>query len=222
MPYPLFLPGTLFCLLRAPKETPAPPSLPAQVQANVASHPPVHLFDSLSPLPSQGGPSFPGPSIQTLPHISHSSHHSQSHPFKMWWDNYLKNLLDPVLLYLDPPCLPFHLILNLKASRTFWRCPSSSLYICLRWHHSLKKKKFLFHIGWVGTVGGFLNGTSGKERSCQCRRHKRHRLDPWIRKIPWRRAWQRTPEFLPGESHGQRSLVGYSKAAKELDMTEMT
>ena len=33
---------------------------------------------------------------------------------------------------------------------------------------------------------------------------------PWVRKIPWRRAWQPTPVFLPGESHGQRSLVGCS------------
>ena len=35
-------------------------------------------------------------------------------------------------------------------------------------------------------------------------------FNPWVGKIPWRRAWQPTPEFLPGESHGQRSLVGYS------------
>ena len=35
-------------------------------------------------------------------------------------------------------------------------------------------------------------------------------FDPWVRKIPWRRAWQSTPVFLPGESHGQRSLAGYS------------
>ena len=35
-------------------------------------------------------------------------------------------------------------------------------------------------------------------------------FDPWVRKIPWRRAWQCVPVFLPGESHGQRSLVGYS------------
>ena len=39
---------------------------------------------------------------------------------------------------------------------------------------------------------------------------KRHGFDPWVRKIPWRREWQPTPVFLPGESHGQRSLVGYS------------
>ena len=35
-------------------------------------------------------------------------------------------------------------------------------------------------------------------------------FDPWVRKILWRRAWQPTPVFLPGESHGQRSLAGYS------------
>ena len=35
-------------------------------------------------------------------------------------------------------------------------------------------------------------------------------FDPWVRKIPWRRAWQPTPAFLLGKSHGQRSLVGYS------------
>ena len=36
------------------------------------------------------------------------------------------------------------------------------------------------------------------------------RLDPWVGKIPWRRKWQPTPVFFPGESHGQRSLAGYS------------
>ena len=35
-------------------------------------------------------------------------------------------------------------------------------------------------------------------------------IDPWVGKIPWRRAWKPTPIFLPGESHGQRSLLGYS------------
>ena len=51
---------------------------------------------------------------------------------------------------------------------------------------------------------------SGKEPSCQCRRHKRHAFDPWVRKMPWRREWQPTPVFLPGKSPGQRSLVGYT------------
>ena len=44
-----------------------------------------------------------------------------------------------------------------------------------------------------------------KEPACQCRRPKKCRLDPWVRKTPRRRAWQPTPVFLPGESHGQRS-----------------
>jgi len=41
-------------------------------------------------------------------------------------------------------------------------------------------------------------------------RPKRCRLDRWVGKIPWRRAWQLAPVFFPGESHGQRNLVGYS------------
>ena len=57
---------------------------------------------------------------------------------------------------------------------------------------------------------GFPGGASGKEPSCQYKRRKRCRFDPWVGKIPWRRKWQPTPVFLPGESHGQRSLVGNS------------
>ena len=51
---------------------------------------------------------------------------------------------------------------------------------------------------------------SGKEPTCQRWRNKRCGFNLWVGKIPWRRAWQLTPIFLPGESHGQRSLVGYS------------
>ena len=58
---------------------------------------------------------------------------------------------------------------------------------------------------------GLLGGASSKEPACQCRRRcKRCGFDPWVGKIPWRRAWQPTPVFLPGESYGQRSLGGYS------------
>ena len=39
---------------------------------------------------------------------------------------------------------------------------------------------------------------------------KRQEFNPWVGKISWRRAWQPTPVFLPGESHGQRPLEGYS------------
>ena len=52
----------------------------------------------------------------------------------------------------------------------------------------------------------------------QCRRPE---FNPWVRKLPCRREWQPTPVFLPGKSHEQRSLVGYSPwGYKELDMTE--
>ena len=69
------------------------------------------------------------------------------------------------------------------------------------WATELKLK--LMHHGLPG-------GASDKEPTCQCRRRQRHKFDPWVRKIPRRRAWQPTPVFLPGESHGQRSLVDYS------------
>ena len=75
----------------------------------------------------------------------------------------------------------------------------------------------------LGCGRGFPGGTSGKEPACQCRRHKRHKFYPWVRKIPWRRAWQPTPVFLLGESHGQRSLADYGpQGCKELYMTEAT
>ena len=49
------------------------------------------------------------------------------------------------------------------------------------------------------------------------------RFDPWVRKIPQRRAQQPTPVFLPGESHGQKSLAGYSPQGRiESDTTEAT
>ena len=52
----------------------------------------------------------------------------------------------------------------------------------------------------------------------QCRKPG---FDPWVGKIPWRRKWQPTPVFLPGESHGERSLVGYSpRGRKESDTAE--
>ena len=60
-----------------------------------------------------------------------------------------------------------------------------------------------------------------KNLPANAKRPKRHSFDPWVRKIPWRRAWQPIPMFLPGDSHGQRSLVGYSTwGCKVSDMTE--
>ena len=69
----------------------------------------------------------------------------------------------------------------------------------------------------------FPGGSDGKEFACQCRRCRRSGFNPWVRKIPWSRKWQPIPVFLPGESHGQRRLPGYSPwGCKESDMTEAT
>ena len=70
---------------------------------------------------------------------------------------------------------------------------------------------------------GFPGGASGNEPTCQSRRHKRHRFDPWVGKIPWRRKGQPTPVLLPGKSHGQKNLVVYNPwDHKESDATEAT
>ena len=67
----------------------------------------------------------------------------------------------------------------------------------------------------------FPGSKSGKEPTCQCRRHKRHGFDPWVGKVLRKRACQPTPVFLSRESHRQRSLAGYSPwRHKESNMTE--
>ena len=56
-------------------------------------------------------------------------------------------------------------------------------------------------------VQGFPGSSLTKNPLAKCRTHG---FDPWVRKIPWRRKWLPIPVFLPGMSHGQRSLVGYN------------
>ena len=74
---------------------------------------------------------------------------------------------------------------------------------------------------WVDRDLGFPDGTVGK--SVPANADSRDSRDPRVRKIPWSRKWQPTPESLRGKSHGKRSLVGYSlQGCKELDMTEHT
>ena len=92
----------------------------------------------------------------------------------------------------------------------FWTTAQTSIFV------QLKDNQWMLYYqeqpvqrAWGFLLGrGFPGGASGKEPTCQCWGHKRCKFDPWVRKIPWKRAWQRTPAFLPGESHGQRSLVG--------------
>ena len=67
-------------------------------------------------------------------------------------------------------------------------------------------------------MGGFPGGSDGKESACKkCRRPG---FNPWVGKIPWRRKWQPTPVFLPGESPWPEEPAGYSPLRrKELDKT---
>ena len=75
----------------------------------------------------------------------------------------------------------------------------------------------------IPSYWGFLGRTSGKESACQCRRPKRHRFNPWVGKIPKRRAQEPTAMLLARESLGQRSLAGYSpQGHKESDAIEVT
>ena len=85
------------------------------------------------------------------------------------------------------------------------RSPSSLSHIC----------NFLLAMGNIADNPWWL---SGKESTCP---YRRHGFDPWVMKIPWRRQWQPTPVFLPGEFHRQRSLAGHSPwGCKELNETK--
>ena len=80
------------------------------------------------------------------------------------------------------------------------------------------KKPHLFATVFPYIFQSFPGGSEVKVSATQCGRPG---FNPWVGKIPWRRKWQPTPVLLPGESHGQRSLVGYSpQGHKESDTTE--
>ena len=95
------------------------------------------------------------------------------------------------------------------------------------WISSIKRNHFncsltnnwlIRSIMWKHIFPTECRWSSGKKSICQ---YRKCGFDPWIGKILCRRKWQPTPIFLPGESHGQRSLEGYSPwGRKELDTTE--
>ena len=151
----------------------------------------------------------------------------------------------------------------------FWPFSSSQSVFPMKLNHLTQGEMAEPNRAFVCIRRGFLGGPSGEEPTCQCRRHKRRRFDPWetrvwslgwedpqrrawqpilawripwteepgglqsiwsqrirhdwsnlacthvyvdyrVGKIPWKRKWQPTPIFLPGKSHGQRSLAAYS------------
>jgi len=75
--------------------------------------------------------------------------------------------------------------------------------------------------GQVFAEWGVPRGASGEEPACQCGRRRRRRVWTLGQEDPWRRKWQPTPIFLPGEFKGQRRLAGYSSlGSQELNTTE--
>ena len=85
---------------------------------------------------------------------------------------------------------------NLNANK---RCyVGKNMHSNKQWNLELRVTMHILGLSWW---------FSSKVSTCQCRRH---RFEPWVRKIPCRRKWQPTLVFLSGKSHGQRSLVGYS------------
>ena len=86
-----------------------------------------------------------------------------------------------------------------------------------------KRKKEWQRMRWLDSItdSSYMNLSKWLRWLSVCLQCGRPGFDPWVRKIPWIRKWQSTPVLLPGKSHGQRSLVGYSPwDPKESDTTE--
>ena len=93
----------------------------------------------------------------------------------------------------------------------------------LEWDHPLLSSEKVASLPWrYGSFGAYMvlfvclfvfNASLVAQQwkiHLQFRSHRRRRFDPWVGKIIWRRAWQPSPVFLPGESHGQRGPADYS------------
>ena len=98
--------------------------------------------------------------------------------------------------------------------------------------HELRNSRNAFPLcsqqnGWhtmcsIHIYGASQVGLSGKEPTCQCRRRKRQGFDPWVRKIPWKRAWQPTPVFLLENPMDKGAWWAIVHRVAESDMTEAT
>ena len=122
-------------------------------------------------------------------------------------------------IYHFPPCCLYmqHLDLTIILSRFhyFHFTDQETPTWALKW---LSSRHGDNHSGRISSVVTSLMAQTVKKICLQCRRPK---VDPWVGKITWRRVWEPTPAFLPGEFHRQRSLAGYSLwGHKESDMTK--
>ena len=121
----------------------------------------------------------------------------------------------PTTLYLLPTSSwklsDCNCILTLFFSEILGKCVSHFFFDYCSFLSYIRSKSLLVKLSYPWWLRG----------SSVCLEFRRPGFNPWVGKIPWRRKWQPTPVLLPGESHGGRSLVGYSPwGHKESDMTE--
>ena len=104
-----------------------------------------------------------------------------------------------------------HATVSCYVSLMYIKC--FGVFHCLLWHWCFWRVQTSYFAEytsiWVGLMSPWASQVI-KNLPANARRHKRPGFDPWVGKISWRRAWQPTQVFFPGESHGQKSLVGYS------------
>ena len=115
----------------------------------------------------------------------------------------------------SPPAVPNLLLYSSTGvSILIFRIFSTNIFILFYFKYAMNfffqfSVEILNHVTIPLNITNIAGLPSGKESACQFWRYKRCSFNPWVGKIPWRRKQQPTPAFLPGESHGQSTLVGY-------------
>ena len=150
--------------------------------------------------------------ISTLVWILVTNTTSRTHHFQHSYASHLSHSLPPPLTPGNHSSVlyPYSLVMfrmSYKWNHILWKLSDFFHSAKCLWDSSELCQQFISFYYWVVV----------KNPPARC---EQRGFDPWVGKIPWRRKWQATPVFLPGESHGQRSLVGYSpRSHKESDMT---
>ena len=112
--------------------------------------------------------------------------------------------LERMLMSLMDPTIQLSVLINIISAL----CKEKNTLMFMRylWSHLHLLKYIIYAYVYMKVYTQWW--LSDEECTCQCRKCRRRRFNPWVGKIPWRREWQSTPVFLPGESHRQRSLAG--------------